>query len=46
MENSRMKKPADAIPSTAILQSLPQPIIVCAEDRQIIFVNYANSLNH
>lgn len=29
------------IPSTAVLQALPQPIIVCGEDRAIIFVNYA-----
>ena len=29
------------VPSTAVLQALPQPIIVCAEDRQIAFVNYA-----
>ncbi len=26
---------------TAVLQALPQPVIVCAEDRQIVFVNYA-----
>jgi two-component system, NtrC family, nitrogen regulation sensor histidine kinase GlnL len=32
---------ADAIPSMAVLQALPQPIIVCSEDHQIIFVNYA-----
>ena len=31
----------EPIPSTAVLQALPQPIIVCAEDRQIVFVNYA-----
>ena len=29
------------VPSTAVLQALPQPIIVCGEDRQIAFVNYA-----
>ncbi len=28
-------------PSTAVLQALPQPIIVCTDDRQIVFVNYA-----
>ena len=27
--------------TTAIIQALPQPIIVCREDRQIVFVNYA-----
>jgi two-component system nitrogen regulation sensor histidine kinase GlnL len=27
--------------STAVLQSLPQPIVVCDEDRRIVFVNYA-----
>lgn len=27
--------------TTAIIQALPQPIIVCSEDRQIVFVNYA-----
>src|SRR5215217_354481 len=32
---------AGAVPSTAVLQALPQPIIVCSEDHQIIFVNYA-----
>jgi two-component system nitrogen regulation sensor histidine kinase GlnL len=32
---------ASAVPSTAVLQALPQPIIVCGEDRQIAFVNYA-----
>jgi two-component system, NtrC family, nitrogen regulation sensor histidine kinase GlnL len=30
-----------AVPSTAVLQALPQPIIVCGEDRRITFVNYA-----
>jgi two-component system nitrogen regulation sensor histidine kinase GlnL len=30
-----------AMPSMAVLQALPQPIVVCSEDRQIIFVNYA-----
>src|SRR5687768_17929479 len=32
---------ASAVPSTAVLQALPQPIIVCGEDRTIAFVNYA-----
>lgn len=27
--------------STAVLQALPQPVIVCTEDRTIVFVNYA-----
>ncbi len=27
--------------STAVLQALPQPVLVCGEDRSIIFVNYA-----
>lgn len=31
----------EAIASTAVLQALPQPIIVCGEDHQIAFVNYA-----
>ncbi|WEK06236.1 MAG: ATP-binding protein [Candidatus Devosia phytovorans] len=31
----------ETVPSTAVLQALPQPIIVCSEDRQITFVNYA-----
>ncbi len=26
---------------TAVLQALPQPVIVCAEDHTIVFVNYA-----
>ena len=34
------KTPPPAL-STAVLQALPQPIIVCAEDRSIVFVNYA-----
>ncbi len=34
------KVPPPAL-STAVLQALPQPIIVCAEDRSIVFVNYA-----
>lgn len=41
---SAIEAPAPAvapIPSTAVLQALPQPIIVCSEDRQIVFVNYA-----
>jgi two-component system nitrogen regulation sensor histidine kinase GlnL len=31
----------DTIPAIAVLQALPQPILVCADDRQIVFVNYA-----
>lgn len=31
----------ELVPSTSVLQALPQPIIVCREDRQIVFVNYA-----
>ena len=27
--------------ATAVLQALPQPVIVCTEDHRIIFVNYA-----
>jgi two-component system, NtrC family, nitrogen regulation sensor histidine kinase GlnL len=27
--------------STSVLQALPQPVIVCNEDRTIVFVNYA-----
>ena len=27
--------------STAVLQALPQPVIVCDENRTIVFVNYA-----
>ena len=27
--------------ATAVLQSLPQPVIVCDEERRIVFVNYA-----
>ncbi|MDC9824711.1 ATP-binding protein [Devosia sp. ZB163] len=34
------KVPPPAL-STAVLQALPQPVIVCSEDRSIIFVNYA-----
>ncbi len=34
------KVPPPAL-STAVLQALPQPVIVCTEDRTIIFVNYA-----
>jgi two-component system nitrogen regulation sensor histidine kinase GlnL len=35
-----MKVPPPAL-STSVLQALPQPIIVCGEDRSIVFVNYA-----
>jgi two-component system nitrogen regulation sensor histidine kinase GlnL len=31
----------ETVPSTAVLQALPQPIIVCGDDRRIVFVNYA-----
>lgn len=41
MESRSVKKPLDQFPATAVLQSLPQPIIVCSEERQITFVNYA-----
>ncbi len=34
------KVPPPAL-STAVLQALPQPILVCGEDRSIVFVNYA-----
>jgi len=34
------KVPPPAL-STAVLQALPQPVIVCTEDRTIVFVNYA-----
>lgn len=34
------KVPPPAL-STAVLQALPQPVIVCSEDRTIVFVNYA-----
>jgi two-component system nitrogen regulation sensor histidine kinase GlnL len=33
--------PAETASSIAVLQALPQPIIVCTDDRQIVFVNYA-----
>lgn len=32
---------ADLPIAASVLQSLPQPIIVCDEDRRIVFVNYA-----
>lgn len=31
----------EAVPAKAVLQALPQPIIVLQEDRHILFVNYA-----
>lgn len=31
----------EAVPAKAVLQALPQPILVLQEDRQILFVNYA-----
>ncbi|MBU1306117.1 MAG: PAS domain-containing protein [Alphaproteobacteria bacterium] len=40
--SSEQTKAALASTSTAaIIQALPQPVIVCNEDRQIVFVNYA-----
>ena len=32
---------SDTIPAIAVLQALPQPILVCGDDRQIVFVNHA-----
>ena len=34
------KQPSPAL-STAVLQALPQPLLVCGEDHSIVFVNYA-----
>ena len=31
----------DSVPARAVLQALPQPILVLGENRQILFVNYA-----
>lgn len=31
----------ESVPAMAVLQALPQPIIVCDETRQVAFVNYA-----
>jgi two-component system nitrogen regulation sensor histidine kinase GlnL len=36
-----MSKPVPAGLATAVLQALPQPVIVCGDDRHIVFVNYA-----
>jgi two-component system, NtrC family, nitrogen regulation sensor histidine kinase GlnL len=36
-----MSKPPIPTLSTAVLQALPQPVLVCGEDLSIIFVNYA-----
>ena len=36
-----MSATAEPVATMAVLQALPQPIIVCAEDRAIVFVNYA-----
>ncbi len=36
-----MSKPPIPALSTAVLQALPQPVLVCGEDLSIIFVNYA-----
>ncbi len=37
----KLDAPAEPVVSTAVLQALPQPVIVCTEDRTIVFVNYA-----
>lgn len=34
-------KKASNLPAAAVLQALPQPIIICSQDRQITWVNYA-----
>jgi two-component system, NtrC family, nitrogen regulation sensor histidine kinase GlnL len=39
MEDCRVSESAAL--STSVLQALPQPVIVCSEDRTIVFVNYA-----
>ncbi|MFD1252152.1 MULTISPECIES: ATP-binding protein [Devosia] len=39
--NAALSADLAAVPSTAVLQALPQPIIVLDETRQILFVNYA-----
>src|SRR5690606_42148860 len=31
----------DAVPAQAVLQALPQPILVLDEERRILFANYA-----
>lgn len=36
-----MSKPVHPGLATAVLQALPQPVIVCGDDRHIVFVNYA-----
>lgn len=36
-----MSKPVPPGLATAVLQALPQPVIVCGADRHIVFVNYA-----
>jgi two-component system nitrogen regulation sensor histidine kinase GlnL len=36
-----MSKPVAPSLATAVLQALPQPVIVISEDRHIVFVNYA-----
>ncbi|GLQ09594.1 ATPase [Devosia yakushimensis] len=41
MSASTTANKAASVPSTAVLQALPQPIIVCNEERRIVFVNYA-----
>jgi two-component system, NtrC family, nitrogen regulation sensor histidine kinase GlnL len=36
-----MSKPVPPGLAASVLQALPQPVIVCGEDRRIVFVNYA-----
>ena len=36
-----MNKPVPPGLATAVLQALPQPVIVCNDERRIVFVNYA-----
>ena len=31
----------ETLPAMAVLQALPQPLIVCDGERRIVFVNYA-----
>jgi len=38
---STEQEAAAAVPSAAVIQALPQPIIVCDDSRRIVFVNYA-----
>tara|TARA_R110002124_G_scaffold63350_22_gene173229 strand:- start:3381 stop:4517 length:1137 start_codon:yes stop_codon:yes gene_type:complete len=41
MSAEQAKSAAVSVPAASIIQALPQPIIVCGDDRQIVFVNYA-----